>query len=390
MKETRRPRWRWFATLLGLPLLGAIACNSAGAGPPPRDDVALERIATGLDDPVHLTAIPGDPRLFVVEQPGRIRVIEDGEVRDEPFLDIAGKVRSGGERGLLSLAFHPSFESNGFFFVNYTERPAGRTVVERYRVASGGSRADPSSGRVVLAIDQPYGNHNGGHVLFDHRGLLWIGMGDGGAANDPQGNGQNLESLLGAMLRVDVDAREPYAIPAGNPFAAGRHGRPEIWASGVRNPWRFWIDAADTLVYIADVGQNEWEEIHVERADRPGLNYGWNVLEGSRCFRGRSCDRAGMQSPLVEYSHGEGCSITGGVVYRGKAVPALRGHYLYADYCQGWIRSFRYADGRTADHREWRIDRPGSISSFGVDGDGEAYVVTLEGDVFKVVSREGP
>lgn len=366
-------------------LCTAPACAQPRSASPPRDSapgIRLTRVATGLESPVHLTSPPGDGRLFVVEQPGRIRIVADGNLLPAPFLDITGRVSFGGERGLLSMAFHPQYASNGFFYVNYTDRK-GDTRVERYRCGADASRADAASARLVLTVEQPYANHNGGHILFGPDGMLWIGMGDGGSANDPHGHGQNAQTLLGDMLRIDVDRGEPYAIPPDNPFARSRAGRPEIWATGLRNPWRFWIDAPSKLLYIADVGQNRWEEIDVVPYDRPGLNFGWNLMEGKHPLRGRAPDDR-FTPPVVEYSHGDGCSITGGVVYRGRRIPALRGHYLYSDYCNGWLRSFHYDGNAVHDAREWpRIHVPGA-TSFGVDSAGEAYVLVQGGDVFRI------
>lgn len=360
----------------------ALPATGCGAGAAEDGDaIELTRVADGLDGPLHLSAPAGDPRLFVVEQPGRIRIIADGRLLERPFLDIAARVRSGGERGLLSVAFHPRYAENGRFFVNYTDRD-GDTRIAEFRVSADPDRADPDSERLLLAVEQPYANHNGGHVLFGPDGRLYAGMGDGGAANDPHGHGRNPNTLLGAILRIDVDAGEPYAIPPDNPWAKGG-GRPEIWAIGARNPWRMWFDAPESLLYVADVGQNRWEEVHVAPAAAAGLDYGWNVMEGRHCFRGAGCDTAGLHLPVLEYGHDEGCSITGGIVYRGRAVPGLEGHYLYADYCRGWIRSFRYAGGRAVDRRKLARD-VGSIASFGEGADREAYVVTLEGAVYRI------
>lgn len=360
----------------------ALAAPAAATG------LALERVAEGLENPLYVTAPPGDPRLFVVEQPGRIRIVRDGRLLPTPFLDLTQRVRSGGERGLLSLAFHPRYAANGHFYVNYTDR-RGDTRIERYTVSRDPDRADPESALLILEVDQPYSNHNGGHVLFGPDGMLYAGMGDGGSQGDPNGNGQSRGTLLGKLLRLDVDGPLPYAVPPDNPFAARQGPRGEIWAYGLRNPWRFCFDPPTGLLYIADVGQNSWEEINVAPAARPGLDYGWNVMEGAHCFRSRDCENAGRIAPAVEYGHGEGCSVTGGFVYRGRAMPALAGHYFYADYCRGWIRSFKYERGAVGEQREWRDLDPGQVLSFGHDAAGELYVCSQRGIVYRLVRASG-
>jgi glucose/arabinose dehydrogenase len=366
-----------------LALAGACTTGHAAQRPARGTGLTLERVASGLESPVHLTAPAGDPRLFIVEQRGRIRVVERGTLLPNAFLDIADRVSYGGERGLLSVAFHPRYRSNGFFFVNYTDRE-GDTRVERYRVSGDGTRADPAFARLVLRVDQPYSNHNGGHILFGPDSMLYIGMGDGGSGGDPHGYGQDRRALLGKLLRIDVDRGDPYAIPPGNPFAGRRDMRPEIWAWGLRNPWRMWFDRTGGWLYIADVGQNEWEEVHVERADAPGLNYGWNVMEGRHCFRTRSCDRRGLSLPPLEYGHDEGCSVTGGIVYRGKRIPSAVGLYFFSDYCSAWIRSFRFANGAATELTEWRLPPLDDVTSFGEDAEGEMYVLTQGGAVWRI------
>lgn len=364
--------------------------------PDPPGALALETVASGLAAPLLLTAPAGDPRLFIVEQPGRIRVVKGGALLPTPFLDLTDRVESGGERGLLGLAFHPRYGENGFLYVNYTDRQ-GATQVVRFRVRpDDADRADPASARTILSIPQPFSNHNGGHLAFAPDGMLWIGTGDGGSGGDPQNQSQNPNTLLGAMLRIDVDGGDPYAIPAGNPFAGGG-GRPEIWATGLRNPWRWAFDPPSGNVYIADVGQNRWEEVNVAPLTQAGVNYGWRLMEGPDCYNPASgCNRTGLHLPVLSYGRADGCSITGGFVYRGDAVPALRGHYLYGDYCQGWVRSFRYqagqggggqgsGGGQAADPREWFRDL-GRILSFGQDGAGELYVLTQDGRVRRVVA----
>jgi glucose/arabinose dehydrogenase len=338
---------------------------------PESSGVRLEVAFTGLDDPVHLAAPAGDPRIFIVEQAGRIRVARGGTLAARSFLDISDRVGSGGERGLLSVAFHPRFRTNGRFFVNYTDRH-GDTHVAEFHADSDGDAADPSSERQLLFVRQPYANHNGGHVLFGPDGWLYVGMGDGGSAGDPHGNAQNPRSQLGKLLRIDVDA------------AAGKQDTVETWAIGLRNPWRIAFDSG--LIYIADVGQGAWEEVDVAAARDSGLNYGWRTMEGAHCFYNPVCSGEQLVLPALEYDHSHGCSVIGGVVYRGHAVPALAGHYLYSDYCGGWLRSFRYAGGAATKHRSWRIGHIGQVTSFGEDAGGEVYILAQSGTVYRITS----
>jgi glucose/arabinose dehydrogenase len=370
-------------------LLAVLGCTGQeGSEPPPTTNVQIELdvVATGLRNPVHLTAPAGDARLFIVEQEGRIRIVQNGQLLPTPFLDIVSKVGSGGERGLLSVAFHPQYRTNGLFFVNYTDR-SGHTNVERYTVTSDPNRADASSARRVLLIQQPYSNHNGGHILFGPDNMLYVAMGDGGSGGDPQNHGQDRTDLLGDLLRLDVSG-DPYMVPADNPFRNAANVRGEIWAYGLRNPWRIAFDRVAGNLYIADVGQNQVEEINVVRTSAAGLNYGWRFMEGGRCYNPASnCNRSGLITPVVEYSHSDGCSVTGGLVYRGSRISSLRGHYFYGDYCQGWIRSFRYDNGQAADQRSWDFGNIGSILSFGEDSSGELYVLTANGIVRRFVER---
>ena len=383
---------------LVLLLAAAAACNGNGnaieppdnGGEPPPDGFGLQTVVEGLDFPVWLTSPPGDPRLFVVEKGGRVVIVENGAVLPTPFLDLRGQVSTGSEQGLLSLAFHPGYSSNGRFFVNFTDT-AGDTRVVEYRVSPGDpGRADPGSARVVLAIEQPFANHNGGLVLFGPDGMLYVGMGDGGSGGDPQGNGQNLGALLGKMLRIDVDGAQPYAVPDDNPFVDTAGARPEVWAYGLRNPWRFSFDRDTGDLYIADVGQNRVEEVNAVSGAGGGLNYGWNVMEGTRCFEpGEGCDQDGLTLPVTEFDHGDGCSVTGGYVYRGDAIPELRGTYLYSDYCSGFVRGFRFASGQATGERRFPELEPAdhSVSSFGEDSDGELYLLTAGGGVHKIVAE---
>jgi glucose/arabinose dehydrogenase len=346
--------------------------------------LAVEEVASGLDQPVYLTAPVGDPRLFIIEQPGRIRVVENGQRLPKPFLDIAGKVRSGGEQGLLSVAFHPHYKANGFLFVNYTDNK-GDTRIERYMVSTDRNVADPRSAKLILTIDQRYSNHQGGLNLFGPDGMLYIGMGDGGSQGDPHGNGQNRNVLLGKLLRINVDRGDPYEIPAANPYAKGG-GRGEIWALGLRNPWRFAFDRFSGLLYIADVGQDKYEEVNVVPMQNAGVNYGWNDMEGPSCYRSSGCNQTGLQLPALSYSHENStCSVIGGFVYRGQKIPEIKGQYFYSDYCNSWLRSFGFAEGKVTDRHEWPVGRLGSIVSFGEDSQGELYICTSSGRVYRIV-----
>ena len=371
-------------------LLIAVGCSDV-SGPREPVDAGLDPVVTGLSSPVFLTAPPGDlERLFVVERPGRIRIVRNDALVTTPYLDISGSIAAGGERGLLGLAFHPDYALNGWFFVNFTDS-GGDTQIVRYTVSGNADIADPTSAETILSVNQPFSNHNGGMIAFGPDGMLYIGMGDGGDGGDPQGHGQNPATLLGSMLRLDVGGALPYVVPPDNPFLAHAIARRETWAFGLRNPWRFSFDRQTGDLYIGDVGQGEWEEISFQaRSSSGGENYGWNVVEGSDCYSPASgCSMAGLTLPVLEYSHSDGCSITGGYVYRGSAVPGWEGRYFYADFCSTWIRSFVMVGGAAQDPRDHSADfgPVESISSFGEGGDGELYVVSLRGDIYRFVPQ---
>ncbi|HEX2601161.1 MAG TPA: PQQ-dependent sugar dehydrogenase [Gemmatimonadaceae bacterium] len=350
--------------------------------------IGAEEVARGFDNPVYLTAPPGDARLFVVEQPGRIRIIDNGRLVARPFLDITGKVGYGGERGLLSVAFHPLYGTNGFLFVNYTNRN-GDTQIERYTVSADRNVVDPSTAKLILAIDQPYSNHNGGLVMFGPDGMLYVGMGDGGSQRDPHNNGQNPNALLGKLLRINVDRGDPYSVPSGNPFASGG-GKGEIWAVGLRNPWRFSFDKPTGLLYIGDVGQDKYEEVNIAPANRAGVNYGWSAMDGPDCFKSSTCNKSQFQQPALTYTHDSGtCSIIGGFVYRGRAIPEVVGQYFYSDYCNSWVRSLSYANDKVRSYHQWIDGGLGSIVSFGEDSTGELYICSSNGRVYRIVKRPG-
>ena len=366
--------------------------------------ISAERIAAGLARPLFITSPPGDAiRLFVLEQyTAQIKILKGGVVLATPFLDINNLVSdSGSERGLLGLVFHPDYEVNGYFYVNYTNN-AGDTIVARYSVSENPDVADPDSALILITIPQPYANHNGGMLAFGpNDGYLYIGMGDGGSAGDPENRAQNDGELLGKMLRIDVDSGVPYAIPPDNPFAGPGDPRDEIWAKGLRNPWRFSFDRLTGDLYTADVGQSAYEEINFQPASSSGgENYGWRLLEGAHCYNPPvNCDPGGTTYPIHEYTHGGTpfrCSVTGGYVYRGSDIAALQGTYFFADFCSDQVWSFRY-DGsnltsftdRTAELNPGNGVLIDSIASFGEDGNGELYIVDLGGEIFKLCPPAG-
>ncbi len=386
MTSDRPPQASTLARLLTA--LALLAGLPAVAEPP--EDLELELALSGLDRAVVVThAGDGTGRLFIVEKPGRV-LVWDGVAAPTTFLDIEGLVDdAGNEQGLLGLAFHPDYATNGFFYVNYTRDPGAgldRTVIARYSVSAGDpDLADPSSATTLLEIEQDFSNHNGGNILFGPDGYLYAGMGDGGGGGDPNNRAQNLSSLLGKMLRIDVDSAARgggvapdcglvgnYTIPADNPFV-GATGCDEIWSYGLRNPWRFSFDRLTGDLLIGDVGQNAWEEIDFEPAGAGGLNYGWDCKEGSSNYPGGSTCTGPLVDPILEYSHGSGCSVTGGYRYRGSRIAGLGGTYLYADYCTGQIW-FGTESAGVWSSTEWQ-NTTLNVTSFGEDESGELYVI---------------
>jgi glucose/arabinose dehydrogenase len=349
-------------------------------------NVRLETVATGFDQPLAVTDANDDTgRLFVAEKGGTIRVIAgDGTVQETPFLDITDRVGAGGsEQGLLGLAFPENFADSGVFYVDYTDHD-GNTVVSRFSAGLDAGAADPGSEQVILRQEQPFANHNGGSLVFGPDNYLYIGFGDGGSQGDPNGNGQNLGTWLGKILRIEVDPEQvpegqPYGIPEDNPFIDTEGALPEIWAYGVRNPWRFSFDRETGDFWLGDVGGGQLEEVdHVANADAGGQNFGWNIMEGTSCYRSDGCDEAGLTLPVFEYTHDFGCSITGGYVYRGEAMPDLAATYFFADYCSGML----WGGGQDASGA-WVMSDPIetdlSISSFGENDAGEVYLTDLSG-----------
>jgi len=367
-------------------LVPLTACNSRGgnasvsAAPAFPATLTLTPVAGGLTEPVAIAnAADGSNRLFVLEQRGTVRIVRNGVVSPTPFLNITSLVTSGGEQGLLGIAFPPGFASGKTFYVNYTNRSGiGNTSIASFRVGSDPELADPATRTEILGLVQPFANHNGGQLAFGPDGLLYIGTGDGGSSGDPQGNGQRLDTLLGKILRIDVrSGTTPYAIPA-NPFGN------EIWAYGLRNPWRFSFDRATGDLYVADVGQNQVEEINFQPAGAgAGANYGWDLMEGSQCFENPGCSSAGLTLPVAEYLHGSGdCSVTGGFIYRG-SIAELQGIYLYGDFCSGRIWGLRNNGSNWSN--QLLIDTPYAISTFGEDENGEVYLADYNsGTIYRI------
>ena len=354
--------------------------------------LGVTTVVANLDNPTFLAAPPGDTRLFVTERPGRVRIVDNGAARDIPYLDIRDRIATAGEGVLLSIAFDPGFDRNGYFYVYYTD-PQRNIVVERFSAGATPNAANPTSGLVILRIPHPdFLNHFGGQLAFGPDGYLYLGTGDGGGAGDPLGNARNLGSLLGKLLRIDVanaTTAQPYTIPAGNPYRDGAGRRPEIWASGLRNPWRFSFDGSQ--LYLSDVGQDRREEVNIAGAGQAGLDYGWNVLEGTLCYNAATCERTGLTLPAFEYDHGannvNGCSITGGFVYRGRALPELSGHYFYSDFCGGYLKSFVASGSGILAQRDWDLPDIGRVVSFGQDAVGELYLITAAGAIHKIGRR---
>lgn len=343
-------------------------------------------VSDGLDKPIGLAhAGDGSGRLFVIEQEGRIRILQDGELLPEPFLDIRKRISCCGERGLLGIAFHPNYIQNGYFYINYTEEQGKQlfSVISRYQVSTDANVADPTSELRLLQQPQPYANHNGGNLQFGSDGYLYIGLGDGGAAGDPEGNAQSLDTWLGKLLRIDVDGGVPYAIPADNPYVPGG-GLLEIWAYGLRNPWRFSFDSLTGDLYIGDVGQGTWEEIDfLVAGSSGGANFGWDYFEGAHPYEGSPPADLAFVPPVAEYSHSEGISVTGGYVYRGNNLPEWWGVYLYGDYGTGNIWGLlRKTDGTWETSLLFQTGI--NITSFGVDETGEVYLVNYLGSILRL------
>jgi glucose/arabinose dehydrogenase len=397
----RRPRRMTFAALGLILLVTAIVAAWAPAAPsaaavapceaeglPPLPSIRLKPVLKGLRNPLALVnAGDGSGRLFIVEQQGIVKILKAGRLVRKPFLDLRGRVISGGEMGLLGLAFHPRFSENGRLFVNYTSRSNGlHTVVSEIRVGSDPDAADRNTESVLLTIRQPFTNHNGGQIAFGPDGYLYIATGDGGAANDPGGNAQNLSSLLGKILRIDVDSKgpdTPYGIPSDNPFLGNPAARREVWAFGLRNPWRFSFDPVSGFLYAGDVGQDTREEIDVIQG---GKNFGWNIMEGRICTPGvdLNCDKTGLEPPIWDYPRPEGTVVIGGRVYRGRSIPNLCGIYVFGDFGNGSIFGLQYEGGAVVQEKKLLSTRYG-IAAFGEDENHELYVVDHGGKILLIV-----
>jgi glucose/arabinose dehydrogenase len=399
------------ASTLAATLMAAVlaACGGGGGGssppvtqpeppapepPKPAFALAVKEVASGLSTPVLLTAPAGDTRRFIVERPGRIRILSsDGTLRSTAFLDLSGLISTDGEGGLLSMAFHPGYAQNGRFYIYYTDK-FSNIAIDEVKVSADANVADANSLKRIITIPHPtYTNHYGGMLAFGADGYLYAGTGDGGGAGDPGGNAQNLDSLLGKLLRLKVDnvVAPLYNVPADNPFVGQAGKRGEIWAYGLRNPWRFAFDNTSSSLYIADVGQALKEEVDVVATGAKPINYGWNTMEGSSCYNAATCSQQGLTLPVFEYDHGSnnanGCSITGGFVYRGTALPELAGRYLYSDYCKGFLKSFLYANGAVSEGKDWAVGDLGQIPGFGQDAAGELYMLSESGKVYQIIRK---
>lgn len=351
--------------------------------------LSLEMVTNDVTWPVAIAAPVGDPRLFIVDRVGIIYIVEPSQGgQTSTFLDLRDRVLSAGiEQGLLGLAFHPDYADNRRFYTYHINEGGNRFITEFTATEADPDLGDPGSGRVLWERPPPSDDlrHFGGHLQFGPDGFLWVSVGDGARASI---NGQDPGNFYGTVQRLDVDSADPYGIPADNPFVDGG-GAPETWAFGLRNPWRIAVDPVDRLVYIADVGQAMWEEIDIVSIDTGGgSNFGWPITEGNSCFNANDCNRDGLTMPIVEYGHDEGCSLTGGFVYRGAEIPEIDGHYFYSDWCTGFVRSFVFVDGEATQRTDWSEQLPeaGQVNTYGLDGFGELYIANNDGEVYKIVA----
>jgi glucose/arabinose dehydrogenase len=379
--------------MLGLTPWLASGCSSADAGNGPPGEVpplVAELVRGGFSHPLFVTAPSGDQtRLFVVERTGQIRIIKNGVLLAAPFLDITNKVNTGPEQGILGMALAPDYATSRMFMLHYVD-PNLNVMLSRFHAPSATAVVADTTEQPLLSVPQPIGDHNGGMVAFGSDGYLYASIGDGGCCGDPNGHGQDRTELLGSILRLDVSGNGPYQIPPTNPWATHATFRHELWNYGLRNPWRFSFDRSTGDLYIGDVGDGSREEVDVvSHNSAGGENFGWRITEGLQCFNGGQCSTTGITMPVLDYGHGEGCAVMGGYVYRGAAIPALRGTYFYADFCAGWVRSFRWVGGAATEQREY----PGMLpsgeqpNSFGEDAAGEIYITTENGRLYRVVAQ---
>lgn len=382
--ETTLPVAAMLASLISFSCGGTTSSPAAGNPPPVVIQYGLVELISGLTNPVDLQLPPdATDRIFVVEQAGIVRVIQSGVLLATPFIDIGTRVTAGGERGLLGLAFHPDYSNNRRIFLSYTRTVSGQlqSVVAEYVTSISDPNSADTAERIVLTIDQPFDNHNGGQIQFGPDGYLYMGLGDGGSGGDPQGNGQNMNTLLGKILRIDVNSVQPYAVPADNPFVGQNGIRPEIWAAGFRNPWRFSFDRTTGRLFAADVGQDTFEE--VDLISKAG-NYGWNIMEGSYCFQPRNgCSSNGLELPIAEYDHNEGSAVTGGFIYRGTLMSELRGRYIFGDFGSGRIWSLTETTPGVWT-RSLVLDTEINISCFGLERTDELLVSDYGGRLFRL------
>jgi glucose/arabinose dehydrogenase len=378
---------------LGLTSGLSSGCSSddSGNGPPPEvPPLGAELVRDGFSHPLFVTTPPGDrTRLFVVERTGQIRIMKNGALLATPFLDITDKVNTGPEQGILGMAFAPDYPTSHMFVLHYVD-PSLNVVLSRFHGLSATADVADTTEQPLLSVPQPIGDHNGGTVVFGKDGFLYASIGDGGCCGDPNGHGQDRTELLGSILRLDVSGNGAYRIPSTNPWATHATFRHELWNYGLRNPWRFSFDRSTGGLYIADVGDGSWEEVNVvSGTSTGGENLGWRITEGFECFNGDPCSTTGITMPVLDYGHSEGCAVMGGYVYRGAAIPALRGTYFYADFCAGWVRSFRWVGGVATEQKEY----PGMLpageqpNSFGEDAAGELYLTTEGGGLYKLKAK---
>ena len=388
--------------LLGIEVLLAGPAMTGSTAPPstlptirpepvrgPLTALKAELVVEGLNSPTDVLQLPGSDLFLVAEKPGRVVIIEDGRILESPLLDITLWVLDkANEQGLLTITTHPDFVSNGPLYLFFTDRDGDSQLVEVTLSGSEPPQVERGSLRSILEVPQRHKWHQSGSMVFGPDGYLWVSIGDGGGKGDPRQNGQNPATLEGTIIRIDVGGW-PYSIPSDNPFFdLRRPGRPEVWAYGLRNPWRISIDPPTGLLYVPDVGQDTTEEINIVALGDGGTNFGWSETEGSSCFEDRECDPGDYTLPVLQYLHGaRGCAIVGGQVYRGAAIPELHGHYFYSDFCRGWVRSLVYESGLITDESDWEPDfgRLGNVTSFGTDNEGELYITNLEGQLWKIV-----